>query len=272
MTFPSPLSLVAGLVFGVGIAAIAYRVHALSLSGALAAACLGWVVFGLGGWSATAILLAFFLSSSGLSFAFGKQKRGLSEKHSKGNRRDAMQVFANGGVAGICMILLTIFPSQSWLWVGYCASFAAANADTWASELGVLSKTKPRLITTGKEVEMGTSGAVSVVGSIAALAGALVIALVSSWVSPIQSNAILWITLVGFFGSMVDSILGATVQAVYYCQSCSKETERHPLHSCQNPTRLVRGVAWLDNDVVNGFCTLSAPFLVVLLEWIGLLR
>ena len=272
MTFPSPLSLLAGLIFGVGIAVFAYKLRALSLSGAIAAAILGWVVFGLGGWAATEVLLTFFLSSSGLSFAFGKQKRGLSEKHSKGNRRDAMQVLANGGFAGVFLIFHAIFPAHTWLWAAYCASFAAANADTWASELGVLSKTNPRLITTGKEVEMGTSGAITLVGSVAAIAGSVLVALVGSWVSPLQPVTIFWISLAGFIGCLVDSLLGATIQAVFYCPACLKETERHPTHSCHTPTVLQRGLTWLNNDVVNGFCTLSAPVVIGLLSWIGFLR
>jgi uncharacterized protein (TIGR00297 family) len=272
MIFPSPLSLAAGLIFGVGIAASAYRLRALSFSGAIAAAGLGWVVFGLGGWSATAVLLTFFLSSSGLSIAFGKQKRGLSEKHSKGNRRDAMQVLANGGIAGLCLILLTLLPQQTWLWPAYCAGFAAANADTWASELGVLSRARPRLITNGKEVEMGTSGAITWLGSAAAISGALTVALVGVWVSALQPISILWISLAGFAGCLIDSYLGATIQAVYFCPACQKETERHPLHSCGTQTMLQRGLPWLNNDVVNGFCTLSAPVLIGLLTVISLLR
>ena len=46
---------------------------------------------------------------------------------------------------------------------------------------------------------------------------------------------------------MVDSILGATVQAMYYCPACEKETER-PIHNCGTRTRPMRGVNWLNND------------------------
>jgi uncharacterized protein (TIGR00297 family) len=171
MTFPSPLSILSGLVFGAGIALLAYRFKALSKSGAVAAALLGWIVFGLGGWDYTAVLMAFFISSSGLSFAFKRRKQGFDEKHAKGNRRDAGQVAANGGIAGLMVLVHTLLPQAGWVWWAYCASLAAANADTWATELGVLSPVKPRLITTGKEVEMGASGGITPVGTLASFDG-----------------------------------------------------------------------------------------------------
>ena len=61
---------------------------------------------------------------------------------------------------------------------------AAVNADTWATELGVLSRTPPRLITSGKVVERGTSGGVSLAGTLAALGGAAVIGLAAALAEP----------------------------------------------------------------------------------------
>jgi uncharacterized membrane protein len=48
-------------------------------------------------------------------------------------------------------------------------------------------------------------------------------------------------------------VLGATVQAVYWCPTCDKETERR-IHTCGTPTRLYRGRLWMDNEVVNLTC------------------
>ncbi len=264
MTFPSISSIIVGLIFGLGVALLAYQVRALSSSGTVAAAVLGWVVFGLGGWDYTIILLIFFLTSSGLSFAFKKLKSGLDEKHAKGSRRDASQVLANGGAAGLMVILHVIFPNNGWIWWAYCASLAAANADTWATELGVLSPDKPRLITTGRQVEMGTSGGITWVGTLAALAGSFVIGLAGFILHPDVLQAILLVSFAGLAGSLVDSLLGATIQSVYFCPNCQKETERHPLHSCGTATSRIRGFEWMDNDWVNGFCTFSGVIFILI--------
>ncbi len=60
----------------------------------------------------------------------------------------------------------------------------------------------------------------------------------------------------GLSGSLLDSYLGATVQAMYYCPHCHKETERR-VHSCGTATQLLRGLPWLDNDGVNFLTTVA---------------
>lgn len=262
MIFPSITSILIGLCFGLVVAVGAYYAKALSRSGALAAAILGTIVFGLGGLAHTAVLLSFFLSSSLLSVVFRKSKLRVNEKYAKGSCRDAGQVLANGGVAGVCVILGVIYPDQQVFWWMYCSALAAANADTWATELGVLSKTLPRLISTWKKVEMGTSGGITLIGTISAVAGACLIASVADVFQP-GIKPLIGITLAGSFGSLVDSWLGASVQAMYLCDNCMKETEKHPLHSCGMETHLIHGWKWLDNDWVNAFCTISAAALII---------
>ena len=61
---------------------------------------------------------------------------------------------------------------------------------------------------------------------------------------------------------MVDSILGATMQAMYYCPACEKETERR-IHNCGTWTRPMRGFTWLNNDVVNFIATLFGGLLAM---------
>jgi uncharacterized protein (TIGR00297 family) len=284
-------NLLAGLLLAVLIALAAWRARALNPQGALAAALLGTVIFGLGGLGWAILLMGFFVSSSLLSRLFRQRKASLDEKFSKGSQRDAGQVTANGGIAGLFVLLHLLFPAAAWPWLGFAGALAAANADTWATELGVLSRETPRLITSGMPVERGTSGGVSRLGVLAATGGALVIALLAvlfwqghilslpsaapAWLvrslgadlallSPLKALAALaWVTLCGLAGSLFDSLLGATVQAIYTCPNCQKETERHPLHTCGTPTVRLRGLPWMDNDWVNTFCTLAGGLLAM---------
>lgn len=261
MIFPSTLSIFAGFCLSSIIAYIAYYFKFLSKSGAIAALLVGAIVFGLGGLAHTVVLLSFFFSSSILSVILKKQKQKVNEKYAKGSRRDAGQVLANGGVATLCVILGAIFPGQLVFWWMFCAAFAAANADTWATEIGALSKSAPRLITSFKQVEPGTSGGITLLGSVSALAGASLIAGIAAFFRT-EVIALWLIALAGFFGSLVDSLLGATMQGIYYCETCQKETEKHPQHTCGGQTILIRGWNWLNNDWVNMFCTLSAAILI----------
>jgi len=264
------LQLAIGFALAAGIACAAYLVRSLSGSGAAAACLLGTVIFGLGGLPWAVLLVGFFVSSSLLSKLFKRRKAAVDEKFSKGSQRDAGQVFANGGMAGVLVLLLAAFPTQTWLWVCGAASLAAVNADTWATELGILSNENPRLITNGKEVEKGSSGGISLTGTLAALSGAAVIAGLALIVWPDYAGNLTFtfalagfglISLAGLGGSLVDSLLGATLQAIYYCPSCAKETERHPLHLCGSATRQIRGWSWLNNDAVNWACAISGAAL-----------
>lgn len=254
-----------GLILAVAISWLAYRARSLSQSGALAAAGLGTIVFGLGGLNWAVLLLGFFISSSGLSRLFGRRKEAFNEKFAKDSRRDAAQVLANGGIGGIFVLLHLAFPESAWPWIGYAGTMAAVNADTWATELGVLSRSIPRLISTGRRVERGASGGVTVEGSLAAGAGAGFIAGLAALLSPPGAGndlgVFLAITFSGLAGSLVDSLLGATIQAVYFCPVCRKETERHPLHACGSPTSRLRGWRWLGNDWVNTACALAGGLL-----------
>jgi uncharacterized protein (TIGR00297 family) len=261
------LQLLLGFACAVVIAFAAWKAHSLSNSGAWGALVTGTIIFGLGGWRWALLLLAFFISSSALTRLFGRRKNSLNEKFEKGGRRDIGQVLANGGIASIFVLLHFFLPQASWTWMGFAASLAAVNADTWATELGVLNPSRPRLITTWKPVERGTSGGISLYGSLAAAGGAALIAVLAGLARPSGS---FWAvaglaSLGGLLGSLFDSLLGATVQAIYQCPQCDKETEKHPLHTCGTVTIRKRGWRWLNNDMVNLGCALAGAVIGVIL-------
>jgi uncharacterized protein (TIGR00297 family) len=213
----------------------------------------GGLTYGLGGLPAAILLIAFFGSSSLLSRTFTKRKAKAAADFAKGGRRDWAQVAANGGVPVLALLAgaggLLAAPVA---WVAFAAALATVSADTWATELGVLSKTPPRLITTGKTVSPGTSGGVSLLGNLVGLGAAFFIGILA-WLIPLSVTiqVVLIATSAGILGSFFDSYLGALVQAIYYCPKCKKETERHPTHTCGTKTTLRRGWPWLNNDWVN---------------------
>ncbi|HEV7665228.1 MAG TPA: DUF92 domain-containing protein, partial [Chloroflexota bacterium] len=227
-----------GVVLGCGVAALAYWRRALTLDGALAAVGVGGVVFARGGGAGVAALLAFFASSSALSRLGERRKRQSPLAQAKGARRDAWQVLANGGVATLCLAVGGRAGRG-----GFVGALAAAGADTWATELGLLARGRPRLVTTLKPVQAGTSGGVTAEGLLATLAGASVVAL--AW-RVFGGHGSVWRGVAaGMAGSLVDSLLGATVQALYRCPDCEQLTEE-PVHGrCGAATNLVRGQRWL---------------------------
>jgi uncharacterized protein (TIGR00297 family) len=265
----TPYRFVVALLLSAVVSLLAWRGHALDRSGALAAWGVGFFTFSFGGMAGAVVLLTFFISSSVLSRLFTRRKAGVNEKFSKGSQRDWGQVLANGGLAAFLIAGTYIFDNPGWLWPAFCGALAAVNADTWATELGVLSPALPRRISNGAEVEKGASGGVTWLGYAVAIAGSGLVAGVG-WLFQPQVPAgafIMLVTLAGVFGTTVDSWLGDTVQAIYFCAHCQKETERHPLHSCGTPTYRQRGWRWLNNDRVNFFCSLSGAILAGLAWW-----
>ncbi len=270
MLSPSMMQLLIGGVLAAFAALVSWSLGWLKGSGALAAFILGLVVFGLGGLPWALVLLTFFVTSSLLSILFKKKKAGVEASFEKSSRRDAGQVFANGAIAGLFVVIHVFLPDWRFTWTGFVAALAAANADTWATELGILSKRGPVLITTGKRVAAGTSGAVSSVGLIGAGLGSAAVVLVAwlFWPGAVMPASFWWFPVVlvsGWIGSLVDSWLGARFQAIFFCPACQKETERASLHGCGTATAYLRGWRWMDNDWVNLFCTAVSSLLALLL-------
>ena len=237
----NPQQLLIGIGLALFVAYLARKAGSLSRSGAVAAAIIGGITFGLGGLLPAILLLTFFITSSLLSRVGGRRKLVVATAFEKGGERDYGQVFANGGIASLFVILFALTNEKLWL-IGI--------ADTWATELGVLARRHPRLITTWSTVEPGTSGAVTLEGSMAGIAGAGLIGLIGG-LGLNDGSTMVASTIGGILGATFDSILGATVQVIYFCQTCDKQTERHPEHMCGSETVYLRGWMWLSNDMVN---------------------
>ncbi|MEK3807957.1 DUF92 domain-containing protein [Bacillus sp. FSL H8-0547] len=247
------------ILFILGISAAGFKLKSLTLGGAAAAACTGVSIYAGFGYPGLILLGVFFGSSSLWSKYKRNQKASVEEMLFKGDQRDAVQVFANGGAASLLSILYAFFPFEGGFAV-YSAAIAAANADTWASEIGTLSRKKPRMIFSFKQVEKGTSGAVSVLGTAAAAAGSGLIALCAYAVFALEPKEFYLIFLIGFAGNLLDTFLGAAVQVQFQCPSCGKVTEKK-MHC---GTEGVKTGGFLDNDAVNFTAILGAAVLVFL--------
>jgi uncharacterized protein (TIGR00297 family) len=237
-------------LLGIGVAVFAYRQRALTLDGALGAAIVGCIVCARGGAASAGALLAFFGSSSALSRLGQTRKEILPLAQAKGARRDIWQVLANGGVA-----TLSIGLGRGRARGGFVGALAAAAADTWATELGLLARRQPRLITTLRPVAAGTSGGVTFEGLAASAVGALLVGMTWRVLGGSRQSVNIAVTA-GLGGSLADSVLGATVQAVYRCSTCGALTEAAVHKACGQPTELVRGRRWVNNDTVNALSTL----------------
>jgi uncharacterized protein (TIGR00297 family) len=260
------INLAIGAVVSTILAAVSIRARSLSFSGAIGAILIGTAIYGEGGWVWYVILLSFFLSSSFLTrFRYStKVAKGVSEL--KAGARSIWQTVGQGGNAAIIAGVALLLPiNHGLLTVGFVAALAEANADTWAVELGVLSKRNPRLITKfSTEVAPGTSGGISGLGELSAFAGSLFVALVAGVLGLFgAAPAVLPLvsTVAAIIGEHIDSVLGATVQAAYYCPTCKKETERRT-HKCGTAARHVKGFQLVTNEAVNfistGFAALVA--------------
>ena len=237
-----------GFVLSAVIASLAYRRESLSRGGVAGALLTGTLHFGFGGLTWGGTLIAFFVSSTLLSRYQEREKRPVAAQYAKGGRRDFGQALANGGVGTLLAVCFNLHPTI-WLFTAFTGVMATVAGDTWATELGVLSRRAPRLVTTGRAVPAGTSGGMTPLGTGAMLAGGVTIGLIAWGLAAIFGSgfAAWWIVLVGLVaglvGGLADSLLGATVQAQYRDRTGAL-TEK------VGATR-VRGAAWMTNDAVN---------------------
>lgn len=254
------MQLALGAIFAAAVAGIALRARALTATGAVAAFVVGTSAFGAGGWPYAAVLFAFFIPSTVLSRIGRRRKRDLVDVGKHG-ARDAWQVFANGGVAAVCAVLAAALHNAP-LAAAFAGAFAAASADTWATEIGTLAKGFPRSVLTFKPLAPGLSGGITLQGTLAEVAGALFVGVIASLVhvAPWWSVA-----AAGIAGAFADSILGASAQELRYCPSCDRRCETDP-HICGTPTRVARGASWMTNDAVNLFCTLTGAVVALALS------
>ncbi len=238
------------------IALLAYRAHALSASGALAAVFVGGSIFAFGGASAAIVLIGFFISGSVLS---------RLNEHDHG-KRDWKQVLANGLIPSLAVVLLALRhdlrPEATLLFLG---SLATATADTWATEFGKRFGSRVYDCVSLRPMQKGLSGGVSFVGTLASIAGAVFIAALSLVPVPLDEGlcglifvkVLLVVPIAGFCGAMIDSIIGSKLQVKYRTAS-GEITEEY----CEGAIR-ISGLRSIGNNATNLIATLLGGIVAV---------
>lgn len=259
------MNFITGLSLSVVLGGLGFIMRGLSITGYVGAVAIGTTIYTFGGWTSFILLLLFFFSSTLLTkFRYSRKlQKGLAEI--KGGARGLSQTIGQAGVAALLAAVTSPDDVLSYaLVLGFVSALAEANADTWAVEIGILSRSDPRLITNlGRSIPPGTSGGVSRLGELSALLGAAFIALGAVALGIIRSNIALSlgiVTLAALLGEHVDSLLGATIQAIYFCPKCQKETERR-IHTCGTESKALRGVLFMTNEMVNLLSTGTAALI-----------
>lgn len=227
---------------------VSFYVKSLTFSGAVTALIVGLAVFLGEGGIGLLLLGSFFVSSSLWSKYKSSAKSKMEEKLVKGAQRDWRQVLSNGGAAAMVSILYYYTHHSIWI-MAFSVAIASANSDTWASEIGALSKENPIYIRTFRRVEKGTSGAISLLGTVAALSGSAFITLLSFWFFHYDLLHSFIVFFFGFIGNVIDTLIGAYLQQSFLCKNCGMETEKR-VH-CHQPTIRIKGLSIMENDMVN---------------------
>jgi uncharacterized protein (TIGR00297 family) len=243
----------AGAFAAAVISLAAYRAGSLARSGVAAALAVGTIA-ATAGWPWAGLLIAFFISSSALSRLGRARKEAWSGRViEKSGARDAWQVMANGGVFALAAIGAIVWPNALWPVIG-AGALAASTADTWSTEIGTLAGGTPRSVVSGRPVGVGISGGITLIGTLAAVGGAALVAAFALWW---QGSTRVGVSVLagGVAGAMADSIFGATVQERRWCRTCEESTER-VIHACGTRTDVVGGVRGCRNDAVNAMASI----------------
>ena len=228
----------------------------LSLDGFLSSTLMAGLILGFGGLKYVLPIAIFFILSTLLS------KIGPKKLHKSKSGRNVNQVFANGGV-GLVLCVFNHFYQTELIFYMFLSSIAAANSDTWATEIGKLSKTRPQDIISGRSLSLGESGGITFIGLLGAISGSFIIAIIGYFLNMNTSYFII-VFISGLLGSLFDSILGSTLQSRFILMDGKTIKEEK-----EKDSYLYSGLHYINNNSVNFLCTLSAPIFFILLYLIA---
>lgn len=246
--------------------------------GLISSFIVGYLIYIIGDKLFFVPLLIFYVVAGLMTKLRYEEKRLKGAAEEKFGARGWKNVLANGGVATVivCIAAYTNNVQRPEFLVAYLGAISTAYADTLATEIGLLYPREPRLITNMKPVPAGTPGGVSPYGTAAQLISAFTIVPAVTLFLPIGDKLMVFFNLLAvvlissFLGSTFDSIMGATMQAIYKCKSCGKTTEKR-IH-CNTEAQLLKGIKYVDNNVVNLMATTIGAMIAYALVYSGMIK
>jgi uncharacterized protein (TIGR00297 family) len=194
--------------FALAFAWLGWRIRGVTISGAIAGACVCFLLLVGAGPGAVAGLGTVFVLTW-ISTSLGRRhKQQLGTAEAKTGRR-ASQVLANLGIAAICATVYRFYSANPVWLIAMAAALSEAAADTVSSEIGQVVGKAPRLITTCRRVPTGTDGGVTLSGTLAGTCAAAITGLASVYTGVIPSNRFGLVVAAGVGGMLADSLLGA---------------------------------------------------------------
>ncbi|XP_006564459.1 transmembrane protein 19 isoform X2 [Apis mellifera] len=244
----SPWRWLIAVLFPIFMAFWSWKRKSLNISGAISGLFVGFILT-LTSFAHVACLFSFFVTSTKATKFRSHEKKKLEAHFEENSQRSWVHVLCNGGMATQLALLYLLdvgcqerpidfdkYYRSSWLSIGILGAIACSNGDTWASEIGsVIANKDPFLITTFKRVPRGTNGGIS-------------------WAVVLQLATSQWPVIIiggigGFIGSVIDSVLGATLQ--YSGINEKGFIVEHPGKGVKH----ISGRQILDNHSVNLFST-----------------
>jgi uncharacterized protein (TIGR00297 family) len=194
------------------VAWLGYRAGTVTISGMLAGALVGIVIFACGGAGAWLLLFLTFVVASAASRLGLKRKVLLGIEEERGGRRGAGNALANCGVAAMAAVAAVCTPYRAAALAALVAALAAGGSDTVASEIGKAWGRATFLVTSLRRVKPGTPGAMSLEGTAAGIVAALGLASIGVAAGLVAASSVLIIVLGATVGALVESALGATLE------------------------------------------------------------
>lgn len=239
------LHLVLYLILCVFILFVAEKRKSITADGSVGAMGVAISLYTLGSPALGYSLLGFFVLGTLVSKLSNSTKLEGESRQLHTGARNWVQVLSNSLPAVILMWASLFSPSTKpiFLLIAF-GVFSCAAADTFSSEIGMLSKGKVYNILTFKEVNNGVSGGVSLLGLGAGLVGSFLLSLFAF--SHYSIKEVLILTLFGFISSLLDSILGSLVQAQY-----KNEIGNYQDKPVRHNQKVDKGINWMSNNMVN---------------------